>query len=232
MIIWEDSLTLNEILAAMDPQQATASFNTPPAPAPPGLFGTKIPSLVSFAVALSLFFMPFADIRCNNTSLQTVSGVQLATGFKMKNGSSTSSFLNDIKTDKMDEAITRSTTRTNRKDPNLYGMVALGLGVLGLLLSLPNTKAAAGGAMVTAIGSAGALIGMMLDIKKKVRMDLASSGRDNAEGGIGKGLEVLGNEISDKMNIRVDFTPWFYVAIAAFLAAAFFSYKRMSPGKN
>jgi hypothetical protein len=97
-------------------------------------------------------------------SLQTVSGIQLATGFKMKNNSSDNSFLNDFKTDKVDETITKTTTKSDKKDPNLYAMVALGLG--------------------------------------------------------------------DKMNITVDFTPWFYIAVIAFLAAAFFCYKRMSASKG
>lgn len=216
----------------MDLHQPTAPVNYPPASDPPGIFGSKVPSLVSFTVAILLFFLPFIDIKCNNTSLQTVNGIQLATGFKMKNKSSDNSFLNDLKTDKVDETITRTTTRTDKKDPNYYAMAALGLGVLGLLFSFTNAKAAIGVAMVTAIGSAGALIGMMIDIKKKVRMDMGSSDPGKQDGGIGKGLEVLGNEISDRMNIRVDFTPWFYVAIAAFLAAAFLSYKRMSSRKN
>ena len=39
------------------------------------------------------------------------------------------------------------------------------------------------------------------------------------------------NDLTDKMNISVDFTPWFYIAVIAFLAAAFFCYKRMSAVK-
>jgi len=209
----------------MDNQQIPATPVYQPGPPAPGMFGTKIPSSVSFVVAVLLFLMPFIDIKCNNMSLQTVSGIQLATGFKMKNGSSSNSFLDDIKTDKVDETITKTTTKTDKKEPNLYAMVTLGLGVLGLLLSFTNAKAAIGGAMVTGIASAGSLIGMMLDIKKKVKMDMSSGGNKSGSGG---GLDDFGKELTDKMNISVDFTPWFYVAVVAFLAAAFFCYKRMS----
>lgn len=214
----------------MDTNQSTAAGYTPPPPSP-GMFGTKIPSSVAFVVAILLFFMPFIDIKCNNMSLQTVSGIQLATGFKMKNNSSDNSFLNDIKTDKADETITKTTTKSDKKDPNLYAMVALGLGVLGLLLSFTNAKAAIGGAMVTGIGSAGSLIGLMLDIKKKIKLDMPSSSGDKSDG-VTKGIEDFGKDLSEKMNITVDFTPWFYVAVVAFLAAAFFCYKRMSSMKN
>lgn len=213
----------------MEINQPTAS---PVSDAPaPGLFGTKIPSSVAFVVAVLLFFMPFIDIKCNDMSLQTVSGIQLATGFKMKNNSSDNSFLNDFKTDKVDETITKTTTKSDKKDPNLYAMVALGLGVLGLLLSFTNAKAAIGGAMVTGIASAGALIGMMLDVKKKVKLDMPSTG-SKSDDGLSKGIDNFGKELGDKMNITVDFTPWFYIAVIAFLAAAFFCYKRLSANKG
>lgn len=201
------------------------------APPPTGVLGTKIPSNVAFAIAVLLFFMPFIDIKCNNMSLQTVSGLQLATGFKMKNSSSNNSLLNDVKPDVVDEGITKATTKSDKKDPNLYAMIAMGLGVLGLILSFTKAKAAIGGAMVTGIASAGALIGMMLDIKKKVKLDMPDMGSKKTEGDMSDGFNKIGKDLSDSINISVDFTPWFYVAVLAFLAAAFFCYKRMSSMK-
>ena len=200
------------------------------APPQPGVFGTKIPSSVAFIAGILLFFMPFIDIKCNNMSLQTVSGFQLATGFKMKNNSSDNSFLNDLKTDGVDKGITKTTTKTDNKDPNMYAMIGLGLGVLGLLLSFTNSKAAIGGAMVTGIASAGALVGLMLDIKKKVKLDMPTTGNKGGDDTLG--LDKFSNELNDKIAISVDFTPWFYVAIVAFLVAAFFCYKRMSTLKS
>ena len=214
------------------PASSTTTTTSAPVSAAPGMFGTKIPSSVAFVVAVLLFFMPFIDIKCNNMSLQQVSGFQLATGFKMKNNSSDNSFLNDIKSDKVDEGITKATTKTDKKEPNLYAMIALGLGILGLLLSFTNAKAAIGGALVTGIASAGALIGMMLDIKKKIKLDMPDTGGGKSGGNDTMGLDKIGNEMSDKINITVDFTPWFYISVIAFLAAAFFCYKRMQSSKN
>ena len=220
----------------MDTNQPTTPSTTyAPAVASPGLFGTKMPSSVAFIVAVLLFLMPFVDIKCNNMSLQQVSGFQLATGFKMKNNSSDNSFLNDVKTDKVDETITKTTTNTDKKDPNLYALIALGLGVLGLLLSFTNAKAAIGGAMVTGIASAGAMIGMMLDIKKKVKLDMPNLSDKTQDNDVGNTMDKIGDKMSgltDKMNISVDFTPWFYISVIAFLAAAFFCYKRMSAAKK
>lgn len=208
----------------MDTPPPTPVSSVPASAPPPGLFGSKVPSAAAFAVAVLLFFMPFVDIKCNNMSLQKVSGIELATGFKMKNNSSGNSFLDDIKPDKADEAITKTTTQSDKKDPNLFALVALGLGVVGLGLSFTNAKSALGGAMVTGIASAGALIGMMLDLKKKVKMDMPNLGNKDTDSG--SGLGSFG-DMGDKLNISVDFTPWFYLSVVAFLAAAFFCYRRM-----
>ena len=216
-------------------QPNTPSTTYAPSSSSPGLFGTKMPSSVAFIVAVLLFLMPFVDIKCNNMSLQQISGFQLATGFKMKNNSSGNSFLNDVKTDKVDETITKTTTNTDKKDPNLYALIALGLGVLGLLLSFTNAKAAIGGAMVTGIASAGVMIGMMLDIKKKVKLDMPNLSDKTQDNDVGNTMDKIGDKMSgltDKMNISVDFTPWFYISVIAFLAAAFFCYKRMSTPKK
>lgn len=218
----------------MDTNQPTSSATYVPATPSPGLFGSKIPSAVAFVVAVLLFFMPFVDIKCNNMSLQQVSGIQLATGFKMKNSSSDNSYLNDIKSETVDKNITKAATNTDKKDPNLYALIALGLGVLGLILSFTNAKAAIGGAMVTGIASAGAMIGLMLDLKKKVKMDIPDVSDKTPDNDVGNTIDKIGdkmNDLTDKMNITVDFTPWFYVSVIAFLAAAFFCYKRMSAKK-
>ena len=218
----------------MDSNPTNTTTNYAPASANRGMFGTKVPSTVAFAVGILLFFMPFVDIKCNNMSLQQVKGFELATGFQMKKSSSNNPYLDDIKSDRVDSEITKATTKSDKKDPNLFAMVALGLGVLGLLLSFTNAKAAIGGAMITGIGSAGALIGLMLDVKKKVKADLPSmgDGGSSGDGGISDKMSDFGKNLADKVNITAEFTPWFYVAVVAFLVAAFFCYKRMQSSKT
>lgn len=215
----------------MDTNQPTSPTTTyAPAPATSGVFGTKIPTSVAFAVGVLLFFMPFIDVKCNNMSLKKVSGFELATGFQMKKNGSDNPFMNDIKIG--DEGSKKNSTESEKKDPNLFAMIAMGLGVLGLGLSFVKAKAAMGGAMVTGIGAAGALIGMMLDVKKKIKADLSSMNESSVNDGASKGFGDFGKELGDQMKITADFTPWFYVAVVAFLAAAFFCYKRMQSSKT
>jgi hypothetical protein len=206
----------------MDTNQPITNPVNVPASTVPGIFETKIPSTIAYVVGVLLFFMPFVDIKCNNMSLQEVSGIQLATGFTMKKNGADNSFLNDMKMDKTEGA----TAKSDKKDPNIYALIALALGIIGIILSVTNARAASGAAMVTGIASAGALIGLFIDIKKQVKLDMPDSGGD-----ISKGIEDIGRTVTDKMNISVDFTPWFYIALISFLAAAYFCYKRMSISK-
>ncbi|MBK5272991.1 MAG: hypothetical protein JJE22_18480 [Bacteroidia bacterium] len=214
----------------MEPNQPppippSAPSTTFPAATAIGVFGTKIPSSIAFIIGVLLFFMPFIDIKCNNMSLQQVSGFQLATGFQMKNNSSGNSFMNDFKSPLADEEKTKDVTKTDKKDPNLFALVALGLGVLGLLLSFTNAKAGIGVAMVTGILGTAALIGLMIDVKRKAKIDTPDMGGGSGEDVLG--LNKIGKQVTDGVGITVDFTAWYYVAVIAFIAAAFFCYKRM-----
>lgn len=209
------------------PQSSTPPVYTPPAAAP-GMFGTKIPSTVTFTVVVLLFLMPFIEIRCNGMKLQNVSGLQLATGFKTEKGGAG---------DFTDNTISKATTNTDKQHPNMYAMAALLLGVLGLVLCLVNNRMASAGAMASAVLGLAALIGLMLDIKKQMRTgmfgNLAEKTKDVTGGNspdLDTGINKIGQGLSD-MKITVEFAPFFYVAIVAFAAAAFFCYKRMQASK-
>ena len=203
----------------MDEPQST------PAPVPastplPGIFGTKIPSSVAFGIGVLLFFMPFIEIKCNNMTLQTVSGVQLATGFEIKGPGSDNSLVGGL--EKMNNDNTNVTKKREKKEANMFALVALGLGIIGLVLSLLDKKAGVTGGVITGILAVVALIATLIDVKRKVKMAMPEL--DNKTRSTGAtDLDKLG----DSMYIAVDFTPWFYIAVIAFAAGAWFCYKRM-----
>jgi hypothetical protein len=206
----------------MSEAQSTSSPIPSSSPAPqPGVFGTKIPSTVAFGIGILLFFMPFLDIKCNSMVLQKVSGVQLATGFKIKSPGSDNSLVGSF--EKMDDNDTKVTNKTEKKDPNILALVALGLGVVGLILSLRNLKT---GGLITGILGAVALIATMIDIKSKLKTELPDLNKTS--GNTTSDFDKLG----DSMYIAVDFTPWFYIAVIAFVAAAFFCYRWMQENKQ
>jgi hypothetical protein len=174
-----------------------------PAPAP-GVFGTKIPSTVSFAIGIILFFLPFLEITCNSMTIQTVSGVQLATGFKIKEDGG--AFMQGMESSNDFKNETAKKTQ-NRESPNIYAAMALVFAVLGLILSMRNLKTGGTSGLIMGILSSLSLIGLLIDIGNRVK------------------LKLPGNQAD--LNINIGLTPWFYISIIVFLAAAFFSFKRL-----
>src|SRR6185369_6694928 len=104
----------------------------------------------------------------------------------------------------------------------IFAIAGLALGGLGLLLSFADART--GGSAGTGLGvlAAGALIGLMIQLKKDFNDSLAKSAVDKTtEGANDMGFGKLGNTM-DSVKPTLNFTPWFYVAIVAFIAAAFF----------
>ncbi|MES1220636.1 MAG: hypothetical protein ABUT20_34355 [Bacteroidota bacterium] len=159
-------------------------------------------SPIFFLLGVAFFFLPFVDIRCNNVSLQQVSGVNLATGFKIKTNNNGSLF------DNLDQSGNNdfSFSKNGERKLNEYALIALIIGIAGLITSLINFKNREILGIITGVGAAAALIGLMADIKSQVKLDLSAKSND--------------------LNIRVavDFTPWFYITVLVFLIGAYLSF--------
>jgi hypothetical protein len=183
-------------------------------PGQPGVFGTKIPSSVAFGIGVLLFFMPFLDIKCNSLVLQKVSGVQLATGFKIESPGSDNSLIGSF--ENMSDKDTKVNSKIEKKDPNMMALAALVLGIVALVCALANIKT---GGLIAGILATVALIATMIDVKSKLNAELPelNKGRNNTANGI--------DRLGDGIYISVDFTPWFYIAVIAFGVGAFFCYK-------
>src|SRR3954471_14062422 len=72
-------------LTAMEPTQGTQATMPVTSPASStSLFGTKIPSSIAFLLAILLFLLPFAEIRCNGAAVANNTGLGIATGTEWK----------------------------------------------------------------------------------------------------------------------------------------------------
>jgi hypothetical protein len=185
----------------------------------PGILTTKIPSAVTFGVGILLFFMPFVDIKCNSITLQKVTGAELATGFEIKGPGSDNTVVGDF--ERMDNKRAQAHFREGKNDPNIFALIALIMGALAFILSLFAGKNALTAAVITGALTVAALIGAMIDIKRKVQVDMPDIMNNSAESAKSK----------NDMYISVGFTPWFYVATLAFIVATWFCYKRMKTTK-
>ena len=209
------------------PASSTTTTTSAPVSAAPGMFGTKIPSAVAFVVGILLFFLPFSEIRCGNSAFLNQTGK----GFILDENWKPTGTAGMFGKDSMKES-TSKVTDTKASNSRIFAMAAAGLAILGLLLSFAGPKTGGAGGMITGILSAGALIAMMFDLKKWFNDSLAKEAMDKTkEGADDMGLDKIGNTMGD-IKPTLAFTPWFYVAIIAFLAAAFFCYKRMQSSKN
>jgi hypothetical protein len=203
-------------------QPASSTTLFAPASAAPGMFGTKIPSTVAFVVGILLFLLPFAEIRCAGQKLASKSGLDFALDNKWKPvGGGLMG-----KSDMQDQSL--SAGKEQKGNTQILIIVAFGLGAIGLLLSLAGGV----GGIATGVLAAGALIGFMLDLKKNVNDSLREQALNKTqEGADNMGFDKIGNTMGD-MKPTLAFSPWFYIAVVAFLAAAFFCYKRMQSSKT
>jgi drug/metabolite transporter superfamily protein YnfA len=195
----------------MVPNQGT-QLNTPiPATtSSPGVFGTKIPSSIAFLLAILLFLLPFAEIRCNGTAVANNTGIGIATGSEWKEVVSKSIFGNGFQ-----NTPSANEGKVQKQDPNVFAIAALALGVIGVLIAFLTPKG--GGRFNLFIGALAAvsLIAMLIDLRSKAKSDnsIKSSDLDFNSGTI----------------VTVDGTGWFYFTIILFILGGVFSYLQ---GKN
>ncbi len=210
----------------MDTNRPTGMYSPPPPPpvsvSSAGMFGSKIPSSVAFAIGILLFLLPFAEIRCGGSKLAQKSGLDYALGNDWK--PATGGMFGG--TDMQKKSVTSG--KEQEGNTRYFIIAALGLGVIGFAFSFASAKTGGSIGLVAGILSAGALIGYMLDLKKEFNKSLREQALDKAqEGADGLGIDQIGNTMNN-IKPTLAFTPWFYIAIIAFLIAAIFCYRRMA----
>lgn len=218
------SMDTNQPTNPLTPPPSTPVTTYAPVSAGPGMFGTKIPSSVAFFVGILLFLLPFAELKCSGTTFANKSGLDYAMGnnWKTVNGMMGKNDIQDAAT---------STDKMQKGNTQYLALAAAGLGVLGLLLAFSGAKGGGIGGLVTGALSAASLIGLMIDEKNNFSTSLKNQAINKVkEGSDSLGFDKIGGGM-DNMKPIMAFTPWFYIAIVAFLAGAFFCYKRMSAPK-
>lgn len=162
---------------------------------------------ISFMVGILLFLLPFVNIKCGDMTVKEVKGYELATGFSVDDNKTKTPFGSF-------DSNQPANTKPEKKDPNTYALVALGLGVLGFIVSM-IAKGRSPLAAFIGVLTAAALIGLMIDVKKQLKLEVPGNSNNAND---------LNFNFSD-VKITAEFTPWFYIAIIAFLLAAFFSWQ-------
>ncbi|MCX8020784.1 MAG: hypothetical protein N2747_09855 [Chitinophagaceae bacterium] len=197
---------------------------------PVDILSTPLPSRIAFIAGLFLFFMPFIHIKCNEFTLRSVSGFQLATGFQIKKG------LEDVGEAKSEgkENIAAKKNNSEKSEPNLFALAALLLALSGTILAFLKYKGAIPAASAAALGAAASLVLLLFDLNEKVKARFPgypSSNRSDTK----EKIEEVGSKLADSINIRLEYTVWFFLTLLLLLAAALFGflyYRQMQKKKD
>ena len=200
----------------MDQHQPITETTTavyPPAPSR-GLFGTGIPSTIAFTVALLLFLLPFAEIKCSGTTFMNKKGIDFAMN---KDWSIASKGMGD-------DLFKDGTKKPSNKEGQapMMVIVALGMAVLGIGVSLIRSRSGALLSTVVGIAGVASLIGFMIMLKGWFDKEMAKDAADK----IKDATSDFGN-----VKLTLDFTMFFYLCLACFVVATVFSFLRMQSKK-
>jgi hypothetical protein len=190
----------------MEPSQGTqATVPVSSSTSPTGLFGTKIPSSMAFLLAVLLFLLPFAEIRCNGAAVANNTGLGIAIGAEWKEVVSKSIFGNDFR-----DNPSANGSKVQKQDPNIFAIAALALGVIGVLIAFLAPKGGRRLNLFVGALAAVSLIAMLIDLRSKAKSDNSiKSSELNFNVGV---------------SVTVDGTGWFYLAIILFILGGVFSY--------
>jgi heme/copper-type cytochrome/quinol oxidase subunit 4 len=159
---------------------------------------------ISFAVAILLFLLPFAEVKCNGSTLMSNTGIGIATGGKWRTVADAGKGLFGGDTNKSSSSVSQD----EKQPPNKYAIAALVLGIIGLIVTFLKFKPKNPVVMAIGIIAAVALIALLIQLKSDVG---AKTGKDN--------------ELNMDVKIKVAFTIWYFLSLLSFIAAAFFGYK-------
>jgi uncharacterized membrane protein HdeD (DUF308 family) len=169
------------------------------------VFHRRYSGSVAFLVGLLLFFLPFVVIKCNNTPYAENTGLGLAFGTNYQVTAQKN--LPDILQNKKGKEVNKE-----EEKGKLYvlALAALLAGVAGLIFSLSRTRTSSSVSTLMGLLAAVCLIVVMFQVNSDVKRNSGGNTSD----------------ISNNIKVTANYTVWYFIAIASFLAAAFFSYRR------
>src|SRR6185369_16221834 len=165
-----------------------------------GLFGSKMPASAAFIIAILLFLLPFAEIKCNNETVASQTGVGFVVGSEWKAKGLFDQ--KDVKKGPNDKPLGNS---------QIIAIVILVLAIIGFILTILTSSGAA--AAVCGLLAAGGLIYFMIDLKNAFNASIKKDATDQvSQGATDAGLNGLSNAFND-VKASLAFTPVFWILL-------------------
>jgi hypothetical protein len=173
-------------------------------------FRKRYTATISFAIGILLFLLPFVQLKCSSVTIAENSGIGLATGGQWKvtmMGGTNDLFknLNSLKSNSKREVL--------RIAPDWFLLLAIVFAAGGIIFSVSKWNMRAMVSMSAGLLSALMLIAAMIHLKILLKAQIPTGNKNDS-----LGLNMGGL-------VGVQFTIWYYLSLASFAAAAFFSYK-------
>jgi len=195
-------------ISFMDTTQAPPAANTVTTSSYRGIFGSNIPATIAFVIAILLFLLPFAEIKCGKSVIANQTGVGFAMASEWK-----AQGLFDQK------EMQKNKKSDQPGNSQMIIIAVLVLTVMGLLLSV--AKANGNLAALMGLVSVAGLIYFMIDLNNDFKRNMKNNPVDNnADDG-----NIFGNAFNN-VKVSLDFTPWFWIAMVLLLLAAILSWQR------
>jgi len=169
-----------------------------------GMFGSRMPSAAAFLVAILLFLLPFAEVRCNGTALANNTGLGIAMGSDWKEVITKNMFGD---TGDMETKEKREYSKSH--DPNVFAIIALALGVIGFLVAVLAVARKSNMNFYLGLLAAASLVAMLIDLRSKAKSDTS--------------LNSSNLDVNVPVKITVNGTAGYYIAVILFIVAAILS---------
>jgi hypothetical protein len=168
----------------------------------------------AFALGILLFLLPFAEIRCMNSTLAKNTGLGIAIGSQWK-----SDMVGGLK-DMMDsmpgkEENKKGFGKEMKDTPNAFAIAALAAGVIGLVAGLLRIKSRSLIVMCAGILGVIMLVALLIQMKIQLRTQM----------GAGKKGDTFSSSGAMDQVIAVKFTIWYYICLISYAVGGFFGYK-------
>ena len=173
-----------------------------------------LPSL-SYAVGLLLFLLPFFDIKCNNMTIAQLKGIDVAFGGKPSISRDLEQIQNGFGKRSMDASANAAAQPQSEGHLFISALLALALGVIGLIFSLVNRGKNQRLNMIVGILGVVALIASWIEVS--VYVDANSQ----SESGQAPGR----SDFSGMVRISASPTFWFILCVICFGVSAYYCYK-------
>jgi lysylphosphatidylglycerol synthetase-like protein (DUF2156 family) len=168
---------------------------------------------VSYAIGVLLFLLPFLNIKCNSVKLASATGLQLVIGKvknEYKNSKEKSGDLKDLIdnrkiNDDVEDILAGTQGKEKLVQPNYFMLTALGLGIIGIIFSILGFRKRWLFSSITAWISVACFLITLISISFQAS-ELAVD--------------------STFLALSIQFTLWFYISFAAYIAAGIFSHKQ------